>query len=60
MIPSLIGKFAITCAFIVIFIYTTELFPTKYRSIALGQVSGIGSIGSLSSPYINDLLVSEI
>ena len=55
---SLTGRFAITCCFGIIFAYTSELFPTKYRSIAMGEANGVGRGGSAISPYVNDLLVS--
>ncbi|XP_068242977.1 solute carrier family 22 member 7-like [Palaemon carinicauda] len=50
------GKFLITAAFHLAFLYTAELFPTKYRPLALSQASFCGRIGSLFSPYINDIL----
>ena len=56
---SLTGRFAIATSFGIMFTYTSELFPTKYRSIALGEASGTGRLGSVVSPYINDLLVSN-
>ncbi|XP_064083196.1 organic cation transporter protein-like isoform X2 [Macrobrachium nipponense] len=50
------GKFMITSAFHLAFVYTAELFPTKYRPLAVSQSSACARIGSFFSPYINDML----
>ncbi|KAK7025524.1 hypothetical protein SK128_003707 [Halocaridina rubra] len=57
---SLSGKLAITAAFHLIYVFTAELFPTKYRSLAVGESSMMARVGSISSPYINDLLGDAI
>ncbi|XP_064105526.1 organic cation transporter protein-like [Macrobrachium nipponense] len=56
MFLSLTGKTAISAAFIIVYIYTAELFPTRYRSLAVGESSMMARVGSITSPYINDLL----
>ncbi|XP_068245524.1 organic cation transporter protein-like [Palaemon carinicauda] len=56
MFLSLTGKMAITAAFHLIWMFTAELFPTKYRSLAVSQSSVNARIGSLCSPYVNDIL----
>ncbi|XP_066954869.1 organic cation transporter protein-like isoform X2 [Macrobrachium rosenbergii] len=56
MFLSLSGKLAITAAFHLIYIYTAELFPTNYRSLAIGQCGVMAGTGGIVSPYINDLL----
>ncbi|XP_037789627.1 organic cation transporter protein-like [Penaeus monodon] len=53
---SLCGKMAITAAFHLIWLFTAELFPTKYRSLAVGEASVCARVGSICSPYINDIL----
>ncbi|XP_063612639.1 organic cation transporter protein-like [Penaeus indicus] len=53
---ALCGKLAITAGFHLAYIFTAELFPTSYRSLAVGQANVCASIGSTSSPYINDIL----
>lgn len=53
---SLCGKLAITAAFHLAYIFTAELFPTTYRSLAVGQANVCARIGSTCSPYINDIL----
>ncbi|KAK3925749.1 Organic cation transporter-like protein [Frankliniella fusca] len=46
----LIGKFAITISFAVVYVYTAELFPTNVRHSLLGYCSMFGRIGSMSAP----------
>lgn len=52
------GKFFINIAYAIVYLYTTEIFPTGNRNIALGTSSMSARIGSTVAPYINDLLVS--
>ncbi|KAK3886027.1 hypothetical protein Pcinc_009803 [Petrolisthes cinctipes] len=56
VVLSLAGKVAITAACQLIWAYTSELYPTKVRSLALGEANFLARLGSLCSPYINDLL----
>eukprot|EP00106_Octopus_bimaculoides_P002413 XP_014769855.1 PREDICTED: organic cation transporter protein-like isoform X2 [Octopus bimaculoides] len=49
---ALIGKFAISSSFAIIFNLTTELFPTVVRNSAFGLSSSVGRIGSMLAPYI--------
>ncbi|XP_052827134.1 organic cation transporter protein isoform X1 [Octopus bimaculoides] len=48
----LVGKFAASAAFAIIYNYTTELFPTVIRNTILGLSSCFGRIGSMAAPYI--------
>jgi hypothetical protein len=46
----------VLCSFWSLFyIYLSELFPTKIRSIALGVASQAGTIGSTMSPFFSQL-----
>ncbi|KAK7076140.1 hypothetical protein SK128_010364 [Halocaridina rubra] len=47
---------AITGAFHLAWMFTAELFPTKYRSLAVGLAGVKARVGSICSPYINDIL----
>ncbi|XP_037784610.1 organic cation transporter protein-like [Penaeus monodon] len=53
---SQIGKLCVTAAFHLTWIYTAEMFPTRYRSLAVGEGSCIARMGSICSPYIIDIL----
>uniref|UniRef100_T1PB12 Sugar (And other) transporter n=1 Tax=Musca domestica TaxID=7370 RepID=T1PB12_MUSDO len=46
----LIGKFAITCSFQVLYFFTSEIFPTNVRNSLLSLCSMIGRIGSMIAP----------
>ena len=55
---ALIGKAAVVSCFCSIFIYTSEIFPTVIRTVAVGACAFFGRVGSLLAPQIL-LLVSE-
>ena len=57
MTLTLAGKMAFTAAYQLIYVVTAELFPTRYRSIAIGLSSFCAKIGGMFSPFINDILV---
>lgn len=46
----LIGKFSISVAFLITYVFTAELFPTMSRHRCLGLCSMIGRIGSMVAP----------
>uniref|UniRef100_A0A3B5AFW4 Solute carrier family 22 member 5 n=1 Tax=Stegastes partitus TaxID=144197 RepID=A0A3B5AFW4_9TELE len=47
----MIGKFAITTAFAVVYAYTAELYPTVLRNTAVGTCSMASRIGSITAPF---------
>lgn len=53
---SLIGKLGASAAFAVIYIYSSELFPTVVRNGGMGVSSMSARVGSMASPYIADLV----
>ncbi|XP_043076842.1 solute carrier family 22 member 5 [Puntigrus tetrazona] len=46
------GKFGFTMSFAVVYIYTTELYPTVLRTLGLGLCSSAARIGSITAPYV--------
>jgi OCT family organic cation transporter-like MFS transporter 4/5 len=53
---AMIGKFLISMSFAIAYLYTAELFPTSVRNVAVGAASTFARVGSMSAPYIVDLL----
>ncbi|KAK2828100.1 hypothetical protein Q5P01_019134 [Channa striata] len=48
---EMIGKFAVTTAFSIVYAYTAEVYPTVLRNTALGTCSMASRIGSIIAPY---------
>merc|ERR1719507_125041 len=53
---AMIGKFLISMTFAIAYLYTAELFPTSVRNVAVGAASTFARVGSMSAPYIVDIL----
>lgn len=47
---TMIGKFGISMSFSLLYVYTTELFPTSLRNRLLGICSLFGRMGSMLAP----------
>ncbi|KAK3778755.1 hypothetical protein RRG08_013026 [Elysia crispata] len=54
---SLVGKFGGSAGFVVIYLYTAEIFPTVMRNSGMGLCSLCARIGGILAPYIGDLNV---
>ena len=50
-----VAKNAASGAFGLIFLYTSELFPTSVRSSGIGACSLMARVGALATPYMADL-----
>ncbi|XP_056636575.1 organic cation transporter protein-like [Diorhabda sublineata] len=46
----LLGKYGVTCAFTILYVHTSEMFPTNLRHTFMGTCSTLGRIGSMVSP----------
>ena len=53
---SVVGKMCVSSGFEVIYILSTELFPTVVRNVGLGTSSACARAGSMVSPYIAQLV----
>ncbi len=52
LVVASIGKFGVTAAFAVIYLYAAELFPTVLRQTGLGSSSMCARIGSVLAPPV--------
>lgn len=48
---EMIGKFAVSTAFSLVYAFTAELYPTVLRNTALGTCSMAARIGSITAPF---------
>ncbi|NXL91289.1 S22A4 protein, partial [Alectura lathami] len=46
-----LGKFGITSAFSMLYVYNVELYPTVVRNMAVGAMSTASRLGSIIAPY---------
>ncbi|XP_003217438.2 solute carrier family 22 member 4 [Anolis carolinensis] len=47
----MLGKFGVTSAFSMLYVYTAELYPTIVRNMAVGAASMSSRVGSIIAPY---------
>ncbi|XP_034829491.1 organic cation transporter protein-like [Maniola hyperantus] len=57
LVVYLLGKFFIAAVGTMLYIYTSELYPTEYRHTLLGFSSMIGRIGSICAPLTPALMI---
>ncbi|XP_072021112.1 organic cation transporter protein-like isoform X2 [Amphiura filiformis] len=51
-IVAMIGKFAVTASFSVVYIFSGEIYPTPVRSIGMGMSSMCARISGIIAPFI--------
>ncbi|KAI1902936.1 hypothetical protein AGOR_G00021430 [Albula goreensis] len=49
---EMVGKFGITSAFCIVYAFTSELFPTVVRNMAMGTCSMAARISTIISPFV--------
>ncbi|GBM01695.1 Organic cation transporter protein [Araneus ventricosus] len=52
---AMVGKFCVTGSFGLLYLYTSELFPTVVRNVTLGSCSMSARIGSILAPFVREL-----
>ncbi|GFO36513.1 organic cation transporter protein [Plakobranchus ocellatus] len=51
----MVGKFGVSAAYAVIYVYCSEIFPTSVRSSAMALMFICGMIGAVVSPYVVEI-----
>ncbi|XP_038078076.1 organic cation transporter protein-like [Patiria miniata] len=51
-VVAMIGKFGVSASYSIIYLYTSELFPTPVRSIGVGMGAVAAQLGGILSPII--------
>jgi len=52
IIAAFIGKFSVSSAFSILYLYTAELYPTQVRNLGIGICSLFARIGGILAPII--------
>jgi len=53
----MIGKFCVTCTYAMIYVYSSELYPTVARNIGVGSSSMVARVGSILAPFVKELVI---
>ncbi len=53
---ALLGKFAVSSSWSVMFVHGPEIFPTVIRHIGTGSSSVVGRFGSIAAPFMKNLV----
>ncbi|CAL8087564.1 unnamed protein product [Calicophoron daubneyi] len=43
-----------------VYLYTSEVYPTTVRAVALGMFSSIARLGAMSTPYVAQVMMPEV
>ena len=50
---SLIGKFSSSVVFLIVYLYTAEIYPTRLRGLGLALTATMARVGGFIAPYIS-------
>ena len=54
---SIVGKALVSIAFSVVYVHSSELFPTEVRNVGVGTASMCARISSMAASYLGGPLV---
>ena len=52
VVVAMVGKLGSSAGFILVYIYSSELFPTIVRSAGLGMSSAFARVGGIVASYV--------
>lgn len=58
-LSAMLGKFGVTAAYNILYIFSSELFPAAVKSFSMGICSTMASIGSILAPLVVSLDVYD-
>jgi len=58
-ICAMVGKMAASAAFVTMYVYSTEVYPTVIRSLGLGGTSMMARIGGVVAPFLAQVMESN-
>jgi len=53
---SMVGKFAVSAGFELVYFWSVEMYPTSQRNSLMGVNSAMARVGSMISPAIADIV----
>ena len=56
---SLLGKFSASVVFLIVYLYTAEIYPTQVRGMGLALTGTMARVGGFIAPYIAGLGVTD-
>jgi len=56
---SVVGKFCISAAWQIIFVWQSEVYPTTHRCMLTSLNGVVGRIGTVLAPYMVDLVSTK-
>ena len=51
-----VGKFVMTMGYVIIYIWSAEIFTTSFRTSLMGISSMVGRVGQILAPFIADIV----
>lgn len=55
---AMIGKAAITCSYAMVYLYSSEIYPTVMRSTGVGAGTCFARIGGVVAPLAEELVIN--